>query len=255
MMRMKMMLAMCAAAMAAPIAAQQEPPQASVYRDRSGSYQSAQAIFCLPAKDGSGCSSGATGPQPAASSQSVTPASDTTAFPVGGIYRSGVPGVSNGQRSELLVTPLGGLVTSLGGNGTVSGNQGNQVTYANDLQGLGRALLTANSHYDPVAGQLVAMRGDTTGTYVVSKGGGSVATGQVTVGTTATLVAAQRSGRQKITLSIGAANTCAFGNNGVTATTGFPLQPVAGATITIDTNAAIYAVCSATTTVSAIELY
>lgn len=97
--------------------------------------------------------------------------------------------------------------------------------------------------------------GNTTGQYVVSKGGASLATGQVSVTTSSTLVAAARSGRGKITVSIGAANTCAFGNTGVTTTTGFPLAPTVGASLTLDTSAALYAVCSATTTVSFIEQY
>lgn len=100
---------------------------------------------------------------------SANGAADDASNPVkiGGVYKSGVSGVANGQRTDLLTTPLGGVVVSLGGNGAVAGNQGNQITYANDLQGLGRALLTANAHYDPTGGQLVAMRGNTTGTFMV----------------------------------------------------------------------------------------
>ena len=87
------------------------------------------------------------------------------------------------------------------------------------------------------------------------RGGSAIATGQVSVGTTSTLVVAARAARQSVTVAVGAANTCAFGNNPVTTTTGFPLQPVAGATITLPTSAALYAVCSATTTVSYVEAF
>lgn len=97
--------------------------------------------------------------------------------------------------------------------------------------------------------------GNLTAPSVINRGGDLLATGQVSVGTTATLVAAARTGRQKITVSVGAANTCAFGNSGVTLTTGFPLQPTAGASLTLDTAAATYAVCSATTTISYVEPY
>ena len=86
-------------------------------------------------------------------------------------------------------------------------------------------------------------------------GGAAIATAQVSVGTTATLVAPARSGRVKVLATVGAANTCAFGAAGVTASTGFPLQPVAGASVTIDTAADVYAVCSATTTVGVLEAY
>jgi hypothetical protein len=89
----------------------------------------------------------------------------------------------------------------------------------------------------------------------VQRGGGTIATGQVSVGTTSTQIAAARTGRQRITMNVGAANACAFGNTGVTTTTGFALQPVAGASVTLDTAAAIFAACSATTTVSFIEQY
>lgn len=90
---------------------------------------------------------------------------------------------------------------------------------------------------------------------VVSRGGASLATGQVSIATTSTLLVAARATRQRVTISVGAANTCAFGNTGVTTTTGFPLQPVAGATMTLDTGAALFAACSATTTVSYVELF
>jgi hypothetical protein len=89
----------------------------------------------------------------------------------------------------------------------------------------------------------------------VRGGSNTLTTGQVSVGTAATLVKGATQGRAKIILSVGAANSCAIGNAGVTGTTGFPLQPVAGATLTLDTSAAIYAACSATTTVSFIEQF
>lgn len=86
-------------------------------------------------------------------------------------------------------------------------------------------------------------------------GAGSIATAQVSAGTGATLIAAARATRSQITVSVGAANTCAFGNTGVTPTTGFPLQPTAGAALTMHTTAAIYAVCSATTTINVLEQF
>jgi hypothetical protein len=82
----------------------------------------------------------------------------------------------------------------------------------------------------------------------------SIATGQISVGTASTLIAAARPGRGSITLTLGAAVACAFGNTGVSTTTGFPLQPIAGASVTLDTTAAIYGACAtAATTVGFVE--
>jgi glycerate kinase len=80
-----------------------------------------------------------------------------------------------------------------------------------------------------------------------------IPTTQTSVGTTATLVAAARPGRTRITIGIGAANACAVGGPGITLTTGFALAATAGATIVILTNNDVYAVCAATTTVSTLE--
>lgn len=126
----------------------------------------------------------------------------------------------------------------------------------------------SGSYTGPSAAQLPASLGPKTGASslsvvpntdttfpTVSRGTATLATGQVSVATTSTLVVAARTGRGKVTLAVGAANTCAFGNTGVTTTTGFPLQPTAGASLTLDTSAAIYAACSATTTVSYVEQF
>lgn len=91
---------------------------------------------------------------------------------------------------------------------------------------------------------------------VVGRGGGTLNTNQVSIGTTSTLLVAARTGRQKVIVTVNAAVACAFGNTGVTTATGFPLQPTAGATITLDTSAAIYGACgTAATTVGFVELY
>jgi hypothetical protein len=84
---------------------------------------------------------------------------------------------------------------------------------------------------------------------------GTIATGQVTIGTTATLLVAARPGRKRITYSVTSATQCSYGNSGVTLATGFPLQGVAGATQTLDTAAAIYGVCAASATVGYVEQF
>ncbi|WP_416463169.1 hypothetical protein [Sphingomonas sp. VDB2] len=175
---------------------------------------------------------------------------------VGGIYSTTLPTLTDGQRGNLQLGARSALqvqlmtadsATAFSGVGTAND------TGSNTLNAL--KVYASGSLYNPGTAQWVRAPGDTSGAYVVAKGSGSMATGQISVGTSSTLVAAARAGRSKIMLNVGAANSCAFGNSGVTTTTGFPLQPVAGASLLLDTSAAIYAACSATTTVSFIEQY
>lgn len=93
------------------------------------------------------------------------------------------------------------------------------------------------------------------GSSVITRGGASILTGQVSVGTTATLIAAARSGRQRIGVTVTSAVQCAFGPAGVTLTTGWPLAAVAYAADNWDTTAALYGVCASTATVGFRELY
>jgi len=173
---------------------------------------------------------------------------------IGGcMYNSAFPTLTSGTRGDTQCDSRGGLFTILkGSSGTttaaVSAVSADGQAPVNGLYVNSAGLLFNGTTFDRA-------RGDTTGAYVVSKGGPSLATGQVSVGTSSTLVAAARAGRAKITMSVGAANTCAFGNTGVTTMTGFPLQPTAGVSVTLDTAAALYAACSATTTISYIEQY
>jgi len=90
---------------------------------------------------------------------------------------------------------------------------------------------------------------------VVARGSGTIATGQVSVGTTATLIAAARATRTRITVAVTTAVACSYGNAGVTLTTGYPLTAVAGASDTTDTTAALYGVCASTATVGYKEIY
>lgn len=93
------------------------------------------------------------------------------------------------------------------------------------------------------------------GSSVIPRGGSSILTGQVTVGTSATLIAAARAGRQKIGVTVATAVQCAFGPAGVTLTTGWPLAAVAYAADNWDTTAALYGVCASTATIGFRELY
>ena len=79
---------------------------------------------------------------------------------------------------------------------------------------------------------------------------------QVSVGTTATLLAAARTGRQSITIINPAAVVLCYGNTGVTITTGECLPAIVGAARTIQFTGALYAVfASSSATVPGSESY
>jgi hypothetical protein len=171
----------------------------------------------------------------------------------GCVYNSTKPTITTGQRVDCQAGPGGSAQVSISQssltNGADSVSNTNQMVRATGGDGNNGYLATWSFVFDGTTWD--RQRGDPTGTW--AGGHSSVATGQVSVTTTSTQVVAARTGRQKLILSVGAANTCAFGNTGVTTTTGFPLQPTAGASVTLDTGAAIFAACSATTTISYIE--
>lgn len=187
-----------------------------------------------------------TGQTTTATAQTIVPATDSTAFPFN-LTQVGAAAVSLGQKTTALSLPV-----TLSSDGTYA---------TSALQTTGNASLgtiagtVAASGSPAASAQTVQLNVTGIPAGTLGRGGAALATNQISVATTSTLVVAARTVRQRVTLSVGAANTCAFGNTGVTATTGFPLQPVAGATITLDTAAAIYAACSATTTVSYVELF
>jgi hypothetical protein len=83
---------------------------------------------------------------------------------------------------------------------------------------------------------------------------GRIATGQVSVGTTATQIV-PAGVRNSIDVTVDGAVKCYLGAAGVTTTTGFPLQAVAGASKTIPSSSAVYAVCASTVTVGFMQHY
>ena len=86
--------------------------------------------------------------------------------------------------------------------------------------------------------------------------GDQVATGHVSVLSTATLIATQNLTRSSITIVTSGTDTVWIGIAGVTTGTGLQLVPIAGAAVTLDTSAAIYGIASTTTTVvSYAEIY
>lgn len=80
-------------------------------------------------------------------------------------------------------------------------------------------------------------------------------TGQITVGTSSTLIAAARAARQRVGVTVTSAVQCSFGGPGVTLTTGWPLAAVAYASDSWDTAAALYGVCASSATVAYREVY
>jgi hypothetical protein len=79
----------------------------------------------------------------------------------------------------------------------------------------------------------------------------NMATGQVAVATTATLVVAARPTRRKVTITATSAVTFYVGNSGVTTTTG----ALAGTSVTLEYTGAIYAVGASALTVTFTDLY
>ena len=73
----------------------------------------------------------------------------------------------------------------------------------------------------------------------------SIATGQVTVGTSATLIAPVRPGRNRIVLTAAAATQFFIGASGVTTGNGLPVP--AGGSVALETTAAIYGIVAAAT--------
>lgn len=89
--------------------------------------------------------------------------------------------------------------------------------------------------------------------FIQGNGSDSFATGQANVTTSSTLVAAARSGRRSITLTPTSSVIYYVGNSGVTTTNG--IYVAAGASITLTTSAAIYAVGAAAVTISYVETF
>lgn len=86
--------------------------------------------------------------------------------------------------------------------------------------------------------------------------GDTIATAQVTVGTTATVIAAARAGRRSITIVNEGATDVRLGAAGVTTGTGLLLAGVKGQALTIETAAAVSGIVgTGTQAVSVVENY
>lgn len=182
-------------------------------------------------------------------------ASGTTdsGFPakIGCVYNSTLPTYTTGQRGDVQCNSKGSLFIAAGNAGGAGDGVQASTSLPQDEGGTYRPFGTMSYLFNGASTYRQA--GDQTGIWLGGKA--NLATAQVSVGTSATQVAAARTGRQRLILSVGAANSCYFGPSGVTTTTGFALQPVVGTTVTLQTAAAAFMVCSATTTISVAEEY
>ena len=91
----------------------------------------------------------------------------------------------------------------------------------------------------------------------VLSGAAQIATNQVSVKTTLTLLIGARSSRRGVIIeNITGSDTVYIGNSGSSSTSGYPLPAVANASIYIPTTAALYGIVSTTTqTVGVLEIY
>lgn len=172
---------------------------------------------------------------------------------VGAVYNGSIPTFTSGQVGNLQMNIAGALnvapmVQTTAADGISNANYG--FLLRRD-QNAGVALAVSPSYFNGTTWDRA--RGDTNGAWVTGRGGANIATNQIAVATTATLVAAARAGRQKITITPTSSTVFYIGGSTVSATTG--LYVAAGASITLDTAAAIYAIGSAALTVSYIEYY
>lgn len=179
---------------------------------------------------------------------------------IGGVYNSAFPTLTNGQRGDVQMTAKGFAINKVvfGGTNGLADSIANTsgVTVTDGGSTLDGFLLTGGMYYDPVGGTWNRQRGDTTGAHVVAKGTGTIATGQVSVTNAATLIAAARSGRGRITITTTAATVLYVGKSDVSTITGLYIEAAAGASLTLDTSAAVYGiVASGTLTVSYLEEY
>lgn len=178
---------------------------------------------------------------------------------VGGtiISAANAPASTTGVRMPFTMDGRGQLRVVIGSLGSAGAPVATGTTVGNIAVGLGTqtGTLLGTVNYGWSGTNTIPLAADASGYQSMIRRGAPTLFGQqVSVTTSATLVRSATATRTQIIFSVGAANTCYFGPSTVTTANGFPLQPVAGATLTLDTSAAVYAVCSATTVISYIEV-
>lgn len=175
---------------------------------------------------------------------------------IGGVSNTGTPTVlTNGSRGDLWMSANGAVVVAglqiSGGDAAPNTNLVSIV--GTQAAGSQRLLTVANSVFNGTTWDRA--RGDTNGSYAVSKGSGTFATAQAAVTTTAAQIVAARAGRGSVKIQNLGTTDIYLGNTGVTTTTGDLLVGTKGASVTIPTTAAIFAIGAAAGSVSILEVY
>ena len=93
------------------------------------------------------------------------------------------------------------------------------------------------------------------GALSVAENYANLATNQVTVGVTATLIVAARTGRKNVTIIQEGNTLVRVGASGVTLLTGVPLIGTQGVNLVIDGGAAVYGIAGSDQLVSFMEVY
>jgi hypothetical protein len=168
-------------------------------------------------------------PRSAAAAQATT-GTGVAAEAAFGVYNSSLPSLTSGQYSALQLDGSGRLIVS-------ALPSGSNVIGAVNLD-IGGATV---SQGNPVP---------TTETYA------NIATGQVSVASTATLIVAARAGRKEATIVNNSTTAVFLGASSVTPSSGLLLAGVVGEGITITGGAAIYGItATGSETVSYLEVY
>jgi len=90
---------------------------------------------------------------------------------------------------------------------------------------------------------------------VRSAGSATIATSQVTVGTTSTQIVAARTGRMSVTITNNGTNAFYVGITGLTTANGYLVPGVLGASVTIPTQAAVFGIAAVAQSVSVLETF
>lgn len=174
---------------------------------------------------------------------------------VGGVYNGTLPALTTGQRGDVQLNPNGAVQVAATVQGTWSDNQ-SLGSYGSLMRRDAAGGLNLGVYpfvFDGTSAQ--RQRGDTNGTYSVSKGSGGLATAQVSVGTTATQIVAARAGRGSVKITNLGTTDVFIGVAGVTATTGDLLPGTKGASIVIPASVAVFGVAATAQTVSVMEVF
>lgn len=176
---------------------------------------------------------------------------------IGAVYNSTKPTYTDGQIVDLQATSRGMLGVTLFSNDTNVANTfaaDNASSTAANSSANKMVVINRNTVGDGT--NWYPMKGDSTGSLNTSRAGASIANGQVSVTTSSTQVVAARATRKAVRITNLGTTDVFIGVTGVTTTTGDLLVGTKGASVTIFTSAAVFAVVgTGTQSVSFMEEY